>query len=473
MAGFIGADPEELRSLASAFGGAGARLEATASEVSGAFGRTTWVGYDAERFGQDWQSRIGPVLRSAAETLREQGELLRAEALQQEQASSADGAGGSSGGGDGKASAEAPVDQDANDAALAEHAEDGDPEATAEWWQSLPEEEQDRLANDFPDLVGNLEGADYDDRHTANVIRLDRDLEAAQERGDDDIVEALEAVRDTLEAGTDAVPYQLISYEAATTETFLGFERTTVPPLAAISLGDLDAADYATYLVPGMNSELSGIGGLVSAGDNLRAEQGFQMREQGLSGDTAVVAWMGYETPGFHNVTFMDRAKEGGTRLEQALLGYDARLGASGGESILNVSAHSYGSTTAGEALRGMPDGVVDNLITVGSAGLSDGIDGAGGLAADDVYAIMGDEHVAGLGRNLSGRQDPRDADFGAINISSEAEGSGSTGYHPTTEHDMTTGGGDEWYGYYDPRTTSVRNQALITLGLGDEASRG
>ena len=52
-----------------------------------------------------------------------------------------------------------------------------DTRAVAEWWDSLSREEQERLADEEPDRIGNLDGVDAWARDRANRHRLDRDYE--------------------------------------------------------------------------------------------------------------------------------------------------------------------------------------------------------------------------------------------------------------------------------------------------------
>ena len=57
-----------------------------------------------------------------------------------------------------------------------------DTRAVAEWWDSLSREEQERLADEEPDRIGNLDGVDAWARDRANRHRLDRDYEDLNSR---------------------------------------------------------------------------------------------------------------------------------------------------------------------------------------------------------------------------------------------------------------------------------------------------
>ncbi|TFD32237.1 alpha/beta hydrolase [Cryobacterium cryoconiti] len=362
-------------------------------------------------------------------------------------------------------------------AALAAYAGDptADPVVVAAWWRALSEEEQRALVVGHPELVGNLEGVDYTSRSEANRAELDRQIGIAEASGDDEDLDYLQSVKTAVGQHTQSV-YQLISFTAGP------------PPLAAISVGNLDTAAYATFLAPGMGSNSAGTPqDLTAAARDLYVEERSLQVARGLTGGVAVVAWMAYDAPEMASLTDLDvfkgeRASEGAVVFERALLGYDASYNAGPGHedhgSFLSVDAHSYGSTMAADALADIPEGIVDAFVAIGSAGIATSIGGADGLNVPDgsVYAIQAYESLpaAGLGLLGSGREGAYWESFGAERLSSDHQIVDERETSVTNVHDLQMGE-DSWLfnGYLDRNTTSLNNAALVNLGLGDEASRG
>ncbi|MEU2199806.1 hypothetical protein [Isoptericola sp. NPDC019482] len=96
MSGRLGADPEDLRRLASAFERAGEGLEDDARQIGTKIRASGWDGPDARRYLSAWDSQHRPVLLSVGRELASTATTLRSEAKAQEKAS---GEGGGSGGG--------------------------------------------------------------------------------------------------------------------------------------------------------------------------------------------------------------------------------------------------------------------------------------------------------------------------------------------------------------------------------------
>ena len=294
------------------------------------------------------------------------------------------------------------------------------PLEVATLWVDFPSAFVSDLIQQRPDAVGNLEGASYLARDRANIRRLatvkkeavaaeqralsrmhatgpqsasGRELAEAEDRVES--VEVLLGLFDTQPAtATDPRRY-LISLD----------DSVDGPPLAAISVGDLDSALYATYFVPGMNSSV------LEAEDYLRGVT----RIQQASDDSAAVLWLGYESPGPVETVSTARAEAGALQLGKALDGYDSRRDTVGLPSELTVLAHSYGSTTAAIALTGGNYGV-SSFVMIGSAGVP------ADISLDDLHVLpervyaseaMADV-IAGKGQFWSGRVNPASVDWGA-----------------------------------------------------------
>lgn len=334
-----------------------------------------------------------------------------------------------------------------------------DPELIADWWSSAggPHErgssdghssEQDALIAAFPAVIGNLNGVAYWARDRANRIQLTTLIGSA--------------------SGVDLAAYKNIR---ASLGKYKGVQLTSLvphhPPLAAVSIGDLDRAHDVTYLVPGMDSDTRNMTVVERAAYNLR------VRQRDYVGDAAVVAWINYETPTPKTVLHGDLARAGSERLGQDLAGFNAARGSTKG--TLNVVGHSYGSTTSSLTLADRDYGV-DSYVTVGSAGLEREIKTADDIHSDQVFAAQAPRSIPGLpGDNWSWigqafsmtRRDPASPSFGAT-------------YLPTAglPHDPTLNGVNRhdpiWnnatdhagqYGYFDKNTESLDNIARATTG--------
>ena len=362
-----------------------------------------------------------------------------------------------------------------------------EPADVAAWWEGMEGSQRDALITALPAIVGNLEGVAYSDRNRANRLWLDdqlteerRTLTAAQDAlpwwylGAPELVAARDAeviaAREQLEA-LENIDAALTAPDGGT-ERFLVSLSADAPPLAAISIGNIDTADNITYAVPGMGTTSSeGIGVWVQAAENI------ETRQERFAPDAthAVVAWVGYETPpvpgdGGLQVLGTEHAEAGAVRLGEALAGIDATRP----EAEVNVVAHSYGTTTAAIALT-QPGTHVDSFVSLGSAGLPPEIDQASDLHADEVFAgqardVMAIDPAGGDQWAWTGRLSPEhpvnpiDDDFGALAFGTDGSATG-TG---VTDHSPLTPSGN---GYLDRGTDSLNNVAFATTGEGDRVS--
>lgn len=299
------------------------------------------------------------------------------------------------------------------------------------WWGTLGEPDpgsdgtfdpnalQLALITAMPSVIGNLNGVPYWGRSDANVVALNIEIAEAYElmmnppagvtpniRSSEEMDawerwHALQAIADALKNGGreyDMSTYQLIE-----------LDLNAQPPLAAISSGNLDTADYATFVVPGMNTTVeNGMQGLVANADSLRTAQENQLGADG--GNVAVVAWIGYETPGYLSVFGNDHAEVGAESLGNTLSGYNGTVTQ---DTHLNLLLHSYGSTT-GTLAASQGDYQIDDVIAINSPGVI--VENAGQINADQVWAATPpDDMVVDVG-NLSWEHPhlPRDPDFGS-----------------------------------------------------------
>ena len=240
----------------------------------------------------------------------------------------------------------------------------------------------------------------------------------------------------------------------ATVAQLVGFGVANGAPVAAVVLGDLDTAENVTVNVPGATTTLD------STLQKVRAASGLLNSAARLQGSTsfAVVSWFGYRAPALPEVPAQGRAAAGGAELASFLDGiHDSRGGA---PRRLTVLGHSYGSTTAAEALV-QTRHHVDTFVTYGSVGFTDATKPEH-LNVDRVYATEGQaDHTAIKGR--IGRTDPRDLSDVEV-FSSEAAG----GLTAVTGHDMYPETAGQ-VGYLTPGSTAqdTISQIIATGGRG------
>ncbi|MGJ4843086.1 alpha/beta hydrolase [Leifsonia sp. Le1] len=368
-----------------------------------------------------------------------------------------------------------------------------DPAVVHAWWQTMNPDAGDRysaqqelLLTTLPVVFGNLEGIPNGARDHANQIALtaaisdiDARIEALRRQVDgasptlrmdlakmaqlEQSLTEMESQRNALRNIRDALTR---SPKGAT--RFLISLTEDQPPLAAISIGDLDTATSVTYAIPGMGTTTNDMTGWTQAAQNLH-----DLLPEG----SAVVSWIGYQPPPVPSVVNLDfgvldvnHAVAGGHRLATALTG----LAAVRGDTMppLHVVAHSYGTTTAAVALT-QPGIHVNTFITLGSAGLPDNIHTTTDLNADTVYAgqarnVFPWEPEPGDQWAWTGRTGSRDhhlnpvtPDFGAHPFGVDT---GSPAGRPVTDHSPLKGKGDD-AGYLDEGTESIDNVALAIKG--------
>lgn len=212
----------------------------------------------------------------------------------------------------------------------------------------------------------------------------------------------------------------------------LGFGNHYGALTAAISFGDLDTASNVGVNVPGMGSNVGDMNGALGAAKNLfRTATGKNPRV-----GYAVVSWFGYrspdQTPGYAGVLGMGRAHAGAPNLAGFLDGIRAFRSTDSSNALdrVVVLAHSYGSTTAAQALKRTAHDV-DAFVTYGSAGLRAGTTREE-LHTHEMFATKakGDQ-VAGMGYTGNDRVDP--LEIGAEKFDSES------GKNRVTAHSMFT----------------------------------
>lgn len=163
--------------------------------------------------------------------------------------------------------------------------------------------------------------------------------------------------------------------------------------LAAVAVGDPDAAKNLAVLVPGMNNTVAKtLPDQVRWADDLRNMSSRQLILAGRDPSVSVISWMGYDSPGtplngdFSSISD-GSARVGATDLVPFLEGlHDQNPG-----GHLTLLGHSYGSLVSGLALEHLAaDGLhpVDDALFVGSPGADAVNPQAFGLPPGHAYAM-------------------------------------------------------------------------------------
>lgn len=230
------------------------------------------------------------------------------------------------------------------------------------WWRALTEAEQRAVITGSPGLIGNLPGIPARARHRANLARL-RGLLARLRRlpapGLEETTAGLGAIDELLRRHPEG--RQLLLLEPGGPSG----------ARAVVGLGDLDRARHVTVVVPGFDADVQE--GLLARDREL---DDLRRRADELSGDgtNAVVLYLGADQPqpgralfdlDHGSVLADDLARAGGPGLADFLVGIDA---ARAEDPHLTTAGHSYGSLTAGFALRDSTG--VDDAVHLGSPGL-------------------------------------------------------------------------------------------------------
>ena len=335
-------------------------------------------------------------------------------------------------------------------------------------WTSLTPKQQQQLAASTPRLVGGLDGIPASVRNTANrtwvtqsISTLETRLPTEQGRAlaqtDQHQLHMLQMVEAALKP---AQAPGATKGSAEPSRTLLSVDPSGQGK-AVIVIGNLQTADYVTYLVPGMFYTVDGdLGGFAGAAADIYNQQVTWLKRLSATQPTdagktvAVVAWMGYHTPDLTNIGSLQLAYQGRDALTRSIEGLDTLRAAN--PPYTTIVAHSYGSTAALMALTNY--GIsVDALALVGSPGsaaqsvkeldVRDGNVWVGAAAWDPVpnSAFFG-------------------SDPGAPSYGAHTMGVGG-GTDPITGRSLAQSIGHN--DYFTTGTESIRNMALIGINEG------
>ena len=242
-----------------------------------------------------------------------------------------------------------------------------DPQLVADWWASRTADERLTLeSGPFAVRLGSLAGLPSTVRDRVNRVALTRRLAAYDEASADEVQRSAHEVDRTIDAelrrlsgALPGSPVLLLLDEPGRWGT----------GRAAIAVGDPDTAPNVAYLVPGLDDRVVTSLALddTRAAAVARSAGGTAGGAAGGNAGTAVVAWLGYQTPVLRTVASSGSAVRGADLLGTEISGLVASRGSN--DPHLTVVGHSYGSTTAAIAAVRAP-GVIDDLVLVGSPGV-------------------------------------------------------------------------------------------------------
>ncbi|MFB7170334.1 alpha/beta hydrolase [Streptomyces sp. NPDC056254] len=323
----------------------------------------------------------------------------------------------------------------------------------ARFFAGLDGAQRARLADGYPLVVGNLDGAPVTTRYRANQRGLEKARLVEEVRSRDVALtpaDRAEATRRAHRFASLAEPGRQI----------LAFDPTGGGRVAEV-FGDLVGAERVSVIVPGVDTDLLTFERtqrrLTSPVGMAEALYGAE-RAAAPNSRTAVIAWAGYTAP---TGVGMDAATgrmafDGAVRLKALTVSLP-------GNSSVALFCHSYGSVVCGVAARELPKRVTD-VVVAGSPGMR--AQNVAGLRTSARVWATRDEgdwiadvphlEVGGLGHGA----DPVSPDFGARLLSSARARSHT--------------------GYFAPGTDSVANFAKIGTGAfgsvvcatGDDACR-
>ncbi|MET9568047.1 alpha/beta hydrolase [Streptomyces virginiae] len=308
----------------------------------------------------------------------------------------------------------------------------------ARFFAGLDGAQRARLADGYPLVVGNLDGAPIATRYRANQHGLEKARLVEEARSRDVALtpaDRAEATRRSHRFASLAEPGRQI----------LAFDPTGGGRVAEV-FGDLAGAERVSVIVPGVDTDLltfertqRRLTSPVGMAEALHTAE----RAAAPNSRTAVIAWAGYTAP---TGVGMDAATgrmafDGAVRLKALTVSLP-------GNSSVALFCHSYGSVVCGVAAHELPNRVTD-VVVAGSPGMR--AENVAGLRTSARVWATRDEgdwiadvphlEVGGLGHGA----DPVSPDFGARLLSSARAKSHT--------------------GYFAPGTDSVANFAKIGTG--------
>lgn len=183
--------------------------------------------------------------------------------------------------------------------------------------------------------------------------------------------------------------------------------------VAAVAVGNPDTARNVSVTVPGIGSTTKDtLPGMVTEAQNLQLEAQRQLRNAGLPGSAATIAWMGYDPPPnpLNTLSLADAWATMGDGQARAgadsLSSYLEQVRANNADGHITLLGHSYGSLTSSLALQELnAQGLhpVNDVVFYGSPGLELTNPDQLGLGAGHAYVMRGmDDPISGAVAELA-----------------------------------------------------------------------
>ena len=366
-------------------------------------------------------------------------------------------------------------------------------EEVDQWWKSLSQKDRERLIDEHPAELGNLNGIPAAARDTINQQVLTDDLNRVTDIATQHGVSTDQVLANPGFYGLSADAVTRYN-NALKVQEGLNHQRGSDPnrprpvmlwkyePLAdtgqgraAIAIGNPDYADNTSVIVPGTSSSVRG--GWLSDGHNDAMNLWDQANVSDPKSTHAVISWMGYDAPdsfGDPRIGNPYLARAGGDLLAADVNG----LGVTHRDPMQHVTVigHSYGSTTVADALAG--SGMrANDAVLLGCPGTDlarsaadfhlDGGHVYVGSASTDPVSYIGTspDYVADylnrklhypLGLNAGLGIDPAGDEFGSVRFDAEVVGRDGLD-------------GNDHSHYYDMGSESLRAMTRIATGEGSE----
>ncbi|MFE7616259.1 alpha/beta hydrolase [Streptomyces sp. NPDC057496] len=322
---------------------------------------------------------------------------------------------------------------------------DAPPYRLAHFFASLTAAQRTGLADRYPLVVGNLNGAPVTLRYRANRLALVQARKVEQRRTHD--------VRLSPEGRAEALrrAHRFASM-LSLGRHFLAFDPSGRGRAAEV-FGDLDRAERVSVIVPGVDTGLLTLersAPRTNAAPVGMAKALYTAERAARPGvRTAVIAWADYTAPAGIGVdaALGNLAARGAVRL-------NALMDALPGSAPVSLFCHSYGSVVCGVAARELPPRVGD-IAVAGSPGMR--VENARELRTGARVWAMRDrgdwiEDVPNLRLGILGHgADPVDPGFGS-RVVSAGDAIGHSGY-------------------FEPGTESLGNFAAIGVGAYESVS--
>ncbi|MCF3106840.1 hypothetical protein IPZ58_35550 [Streptomyces roseoverticillatus] len=311
-------------------------------------------------------------------------------------------------------------------------------DTVARFFTSLTGAQRTRLADEYPLVVGNLNGAPPALRYRANRAALDQARAVEKRRSH---ASGLSPV------GRREALRRMHRFESLREDgrQILAFDPTGDGRVAEV-IGDLDRAQRVSVVVPGVDTNLltfeksqRSYSAPVGMARSLYAAE----RKAAPGTRTAVIAWADYTSPAGVG---MDAAT--GKLAAEGALRLRAAVRALPGDSRVALVCHSYGSVVCGVAARDLSPRVTDVAVA-----------GSPGLRADHVSELRTSARIWAM-------RDPDDWIQGVPHLEVGGLGHGadpvSQGFGARV---MSARGAEGHAGYFEPGTTSLANFAGIGVG--------